>query len=141
GELLFFWLVVFGYVSRRCELEADLYAIQATTCLAGCTPSEAAILGTKESDRAVWADAICLHKAVVFAEALERIARLNGISPQARSWRHFSIARRVRFVIAMAENPDLAWHFERRLKRTKRLLILFAAASISYLALLQFLPE
>jgi Zn-dependent protease with chaperone function len=39
--LLGYFGFIFGYVSRRCELEADLYAVRATECPAGCSPPSA----------------------------------------------------------------------------------------------------
>jgi len=63
-----YWGVLFGWISRRFEQEADLDA--------------AGVVGSGE----------------VFAQALEKIAYINGRSPEKRGWRHFSIARRARFL-------------------------------------------
>ena len=63
-----YWGVLFGWISRRFEQEADLDA--------------ADVVGSGE----------------VFAQALEKIARINGRSPEKRGWRHFSIAKRARFL-------------------------------------------
>jgi Zn-dependent protease with chaperone function len=84
GAYLF---VVFGYLSRRCERQADMY---------GC--------------RAV--------SAAVFVEALEKVARLNGISRDRpgwlSSWQHSTIARRVEFLRRLDAEPGLGPRFQRR---------------------------
>jgi len=42
GTVVLAYLVVgFGYVSRRCEEECDLYAVRATVCPEGCSPPDA----------------------------------------------------------------------------------------------------
>jgi STE24 endopeptidase len=79
--------VVFGFLSRRCERQADIY---------GC--------------RTVSPE--------VFIQALEKVARLNGI-PRDRpgwlsSWQHSTIARRVDFLQRMGMDPALEPHFQRR---------------------------
>lgn len=63
-----YWGLLFGWLSRRFEREADLVA--------------ADMVGDAE----------------VFAQALERIARINGRPLERPGWRHFSIARRIRFL-------------------------------------------
>ena len=63
-----YWGLLFGWLSRRFEREADLVA--------------ADMVGDAE----------------VFAQALERIARINGRPLERPGWRHFSIARRTRFL-------------------------------------------
>jgi len=79
--------VVFGYLSRNCERQADIY---------GC--------------RAVSSEA--------FISALEKVAVLNGIPREKpgwlSSWRHPTIARRVEFLMRIAENPELEPRFQRR---------------------------
>ncbi len=80
-----FWFGWFGFISRRLELQADLYAVR----LAG--------------------------DPAVFASALERIALLNGMDPARGSWRHFSIARRVGFLFAAFADPAVERRFRRSL--------------------------
>jgi Zn-dependent protease with chaperone function len=79
--------VVFGFLSRRCERQADIH---------GC--------------RTV--------SAPVFIEALEKVARLNGISRDRpgwlSSWQHSTIARRVAFLQQMCADPALELRFQRR---------------------------
>ena len=75
------WIgVIFGWVSRRFEQEADVFGIDTATYAAG----EAEGSGVAAE-----------HP---FARALERIAEETGGIREITGWRHFSIADRVDFV-------------------------------------------
>jgi STE24 endopeptidase len=89
----YFWLV-FGFLSRRCERQADVY---------GC--------------KAVAADGFRLSADGIrtFISALERVADLNGIRRDRHSWLHSSIARRVAFLESLLTDPQQEHHFQRRL--------------------------
>lgn len=78
---ILFWGVAFGVLSRRMELEADVYAV-------GLTGST--------SD---------------FVNALERISFFSGRPRSAGSWRHFSIARRTGFLEACQADPARCGRF------------------------------
>ncbi len=78
------WFVTFRFVSRRCELEADLYSLE--------------LLG----DRAA------------LVGALERVGgRLRDVA----SWRHFSIADRVRFLDRVAREPAVGQRLHAQVRR------------------------
>jgi Zn-dependent protease with chaperone function len=79
---VFFWVGLFGFVSRRFESEADLAAAE-------------------------WAPA----GARGMAEALDRVADLNRIPPAAWGWRHFSIERRISILWEASEKPALGIAF------------------------------
>ena len=68
GASVLYWGVGFGFVSRRMELEADLYATE--------------MVGSTEA----------------FVSALERISFQSGRPRTASGWRHFSIAKRTQFL-------------------------------------------
>ena len=163
--VLLYWWLGFGFVSRRCELECDLYAVRATTCPAGCSPPDAGrrslrraaenaaappaeslaaptalvpaegppLLATfvlpPEPPAAPPADgsSLCDHRIQTFVSSLRRIARLNGSAETTRGWRHFSIARRCRFLLDVAGNPERVARAERRFVWVK---ILALAVSI-----------
>jgi|GEM_PF-359214 len=120
------WWFGFGYVSRRCELEADLYAVRATECPASCSPPDAGAR-PRDSDAdgdagalAPWGGGPCLHRVMVFTSALRLIARLNGAAVTARGWRHFSIARRCAWLEGLAGSAGAVAHWQRRFRRMKR---------------------
>ena len=86
--LLGLWLVAFGYLSRRFELDADLSSLE--------------VLG----------DPLPLVSALL---------RVTGVQAQERDgWRHFSTGRRVRFLLAAAEDPALGLRLRRNLGRWTR---------------------
>jgi Zn-dependent protease with chaperone function len=84
----FYWVVLFGFVSRRLERQADLFSARA------------------------------MGDFGLVARALERVAVLNGHVQKVFSLRHFSIARRVRFLLRARQDPETAARTERRLTGT-----------------------
>lgn len=130
-----FWTIGFGWVSRRFERQADLYGARCVTpdpaeCDRPC--------GVHLDDfQASPADGrICSTAASVFASALHRVAALNGIPPEERSWRHSSIASRIRFLTSLAGDPARARGFERSVQQVKAALVAVAVvgaiATVAY---------
>jgi len=90
-------ILVFGYVSRRCERQADIY---------GCrVVSEN--LGLDE------------RGIRTFVDALEKVGLLNGIHREKPGflqwWQHSTIALRVAFLKEMIDDPTVEPRFQRRL--------------------------
>jgi STE24 endopeptidase len=85
-------LVVFGFLSRRCERQADIFGCRAVSCQAfiGALEKVASLNG--------------MHR--------ERPGWLS-------SWQHSTIARRVAFLEKMNADPALESHFQRRLSWVK----------------------
>jgi len=133
--LVAYWWLLFGFISRRCEAECDLFAVQATSCPEGCSSPEDDIrIGGDGASPLV----LCEHRVRAFTSALGRISRLNGSAETARGWRHFSVARRRRFLEEVLASPRLAERFARRMRRIKWMAILgaiLAAAAVALLAL------
>ena len=71
---------------------------------------------------------VCATGAAIFASALDRVALLNGIPQEERSWRHSSIGTRIRFLTSLSGDPRRATQFERLLRRVKAAML--AAAVI-----------
>jgi STE24 endopeptidase len=100
------WLV-FGFLSRRCERQADVFGCRAVSYL----------------DSNASADS-CAGKVPpltetgirVFISALEKVADLNGIDRKQPSWRHSSIARRVAFLKKLIKSPSVEPGFQRRMR-------------------------
>ncbi|MCX5683161.1 MAG: M48 family metallopeptidase, partial [Planctomycetota bacterium] len=132
--LLGYLAMVFGYISRRCELEADLYAVRSTECPAGCSPPSCGYAAGEASPGAEdWAASpygtgLCVHRIMALAAALQRIARLNGLAQSARGWRHFSIARRVEVLEGLVADPAGVVRYERRIRRLKRVALAVSLA-------------
>ncbi len=85
-------LVVFGYLSRRCERQADLFGCRAV--------SPQAFIGALEK-----------------VADLNGIPRHRG--GWLASWQHPSIAERVAFIEQLRDNPALEPHFQRSLLQLK----------------------
>jgi len=122
---LVYWWLGFGYVSRRCELEADLYAVSSPAVeLEGGDAAEASSAGV--SARAV----------ASFTSGLRRIIRMNGMAEAAGGWRHFSVVRRAAFLESLVSHPEAAQRFRRRMYRLKITALAAAVASLLVAAIL-----
>jgi Zn-dependent protease with chaperone function len=110
--------VVFGFVSRRCERQADIYGCRAVSCSYGsCAGHDS---DTVPSPRG---RSLCATGIRTFIAALEKVGRLNGISRTRpgwlSSWQHSTIARRVDFLQRLCHEPDLEPRFQRHVGRVK----------------------
>jgi Zn-dependent protease with chaperone function len=119
--------VVFGFLSRRCERQADVYGCRTGSCASpGCTghgPEEALVPR---------AQGLCPTGIRTFIQALEKVAVLNGIDRERpgflSSWQHSTIARRVAFLQRMLDDPKVEPAFQRRVALIKW--ALFAALGL-----------
>ena len=78
------WGVPFGILSRRFERQADVFAASA--------------VGADDPDGRQDRGALTVRGVSVFGNALLAVARLNGISPSRRNYRHGSILARVNYL-------------------------------------------
>ena len=99
--MIFYWGGIFAFVSRRMEMEADLYAVE----LKGSTTE--------------------------FVNALERISAYSGRSRAANSWRHFSVARRVDFLLRAETDPRIAGRFRTLMTALRLAILAFFAVSVA----------
>ncbi len=58
----------------------------------------------------------------IFAEALATVARVNGLDPNGRSWRHGSIASRIAFLEGLERHPERERSFQRGVGRLRLVL-------------------
>jgi len=130
-----YWLGFFGFLSRRFERQSDLFAARTVDCPGRWIDGGCAI-HRPESDAAADPYYICGHQAWAFASSLELIAMLNGMATRARSWRHFGIARRIRFVHEAVGRPDLVRRYDRRLRLLKWVFLAVVLAATAAIALL-----
>lgn len=113
-----FWGLIFGWVSRRFERQADLFGAQCVAPTDGeCTQP----CGVHIHDDVVHdsSDRVCITGAEIFASALGRVAVMNGIPKEERSWRHSSIGSRMRFLMSLAGDANRTEQFNRVLRRIK----------------------
>jgi Zn-dependent protease with chaperone function len=134
GIIAAYVFVVFGFLSRRCERQADVFGCRAVSCgRADCQ--------CHESSTELLPDGrgLCSTGIRTFIQALEKVAQLNGISRKRpgwlQSWQHATIAHRVDFLQRMLEDPTLEPRFQRTVGRVKWGLLL---GVLSVLLLLGF---
>ena len=108
------WGLIFGWISRRFERQADMFGVR-TLALSGLPCALPCVVHTPAENPGgpPAPSALCSTAAHIFADALHEVAVLNGIRPEARSWRHSSIAHRSRFLQDLAQNPRRAARVER----------------------------
>ena len=100
---VFVWLgLVFGWISRRFEQEADVYGIDTLPLAPG------------ETDPA-------RHP---FAQAMERIGAEVGAISEVTGWRHFSIADRVAFVRSYVADESVRRKWKRSIATLRWTLLL-----------------
>ncbi len=135
--LLAYIFVVFGFLSRRCERQADVYGCRAVSC--GRPECMGHDDGAEPAPRAA---ALCPTGVRTFIYALEKVAQVNGISRDRpgflQSWQHGSIARRVAFLYGLLKDPSAEARFQRRVALVKWGLFVVLGAMLA--ALLAFSP-
>jgi len=128
--------VVFGFLSRRCERQADIYGCRAVSCgRTNCLDHDAPVPLLPEGR------GLCATGIRVFIQALEKVARLNGISRSKpgwlQSWQHSTIARRVEFLQNMLTDPAVEPRFQRRVGQVKWALFVGLGAILVLLCVVQ----
>ena len=113
-----YMFVAFGFLSRRCERQADLFGCRAVSCTnSNCAAHEPATALAADGRH------LCSTGVRTFIQALERVAAINGISRGKpgwlQSWLHSTIARRVEFLEGVIDNPQSAHRFQRRVGMVK----------------------
>lgn len=120
GTTMLFWGVGFGWVSRRFERQADLYGARCASPENGESCAVPCSIHGSDGEHPDDDGRVCATGAAVFASALDRVAVLNGIPHEERSWRHSSIGSRIRFLSSLAGDPRRAARFEHLVDRIKR---------------------
>jgi Zn-dependent protease with chaperone function len=115
GTYLF---LVFGFLSRRCERQADIYGCRAVSCARpDCTGHKPDVVYAPHGR------GLCATGIDTFIDALEKVALLNGISRDRpgwlQSWQHSTIGRRVEFLERVRADAAVAKRFQRRVALIK----------------------
>ena len=119
--------VVFGFLSRRCERQADVYGCRAVSHddESGADPPAA------END-------LCPIGIRTFISALDKVAVVNGISRRRpgllSAWLHGTIARRIEFLEGVLADRTTEERFQRRLGLLKWGVLAGLAAGLLALA-------
>lgn len=113
-----YMFVVFGYLSRRCERQADIYGCRAVSCTRPLCRSH-----FSDEELAPAARGLCPTGIRTFIRALEKVALVNGISRDhpgfLASWQHSTIGRRVDFLERVLVDPVVEARFQRRVALVK----------------------
>jgi STE24 endopeptidase len=129
GVLVAYILVVFGFVSRRCERQADIYGCRAVSCTCATCAGHAT-----DQELPAQGRGLCPTGIRTFIQALEKVAMVNGISRDRpgflMSWQHSTIALRVAFLERMLGDPNVEPTFQRRVALVKWGLLLGMSAAL-----------
>jgi Zn-dependent protease with chaperone function len=116
--LLVYIFVVFGFLSRRCERQADVCGCRVVSC--GQPKCEGHEPGVPLPGAA---NGLCPTGIRIFIQALEKVAVINGINRERAGflqwWQHGTIARRVQFLETMLADPIVEPTFQRRVAMVK----------------------
>ncbi len=123
------WSVLFGFISRRFERQADLFGARTLALAEGPCGQPCALHDGSGASRSPLSGPICRSAANVFSDTLNDVAMLNGICPEAPSWRHGSIASRSRVMQTYAQDPAQVARFERGITIIKVLILAGACAA------------
>jgi Zn-dependent protease with chaperone function len=155
--------VVFGYISRRCERQADLYGCRTVSCTAGRVSLALFCQYLAEEQvgfNVFWVDlqgecwehdgvelaahgeGLCPTGIQTFIRALEKVALLNGINRERpgflQSWQHSTIAKRVAFLQRVLLDRGVERSFQRRVLWVKA--GMFALLCVALTAMLLLTP-
>jgi STE24 endopeptidase len=134
--LLVYLFIVFGYLSRRCERQADVHGCRTVSCRRpDCAGHD------DDPELAPRAAALCPTGVRTFIYALEKVAQANGISRDRpgflQSWQHGSIARRVAFLYGLLKDPAAERRFQRRVAVVKWGVVALLGAVLAVLVALR----
>ena len=136
GLLLAYIFLVFGFLSRRCERQADVYGCRAVSCCDhDCAGHIAELVLPPHGG------ALCPTGIRTFIRSLEKVADVNGISRDKpgflQSWQHSTIASRVAFLRTLIVNPAMEPVFQRRIAIVKWGLLSALCVALAALLILQ----
>lgn len=123
---VYYW-VVFGLLSRRFERQADVFGCRAVSC--GRDDCERTHYNAPPVASSAGA-AICPVGIRICVNALETVAAENGVSPESRSWRHGSIARRIAFLRGLEGRPVVEARFQSGVDQLRLTMALMLAAAV-----------
>lgn len=135
GGLFFLgWILMFGWISRRFERQADVHGALSVDAYGS---SRLSMAGDSHDSNGNQSALLGHHGAYVMSTALHRIALLNGIAVESRSWRHSSIASRIFFLrhLASREGSLRNYYFNIMLIKIMIVAIVLLSGAGWYLAM------
>ncbi len=132
--LVLYFLVVFGILSRSFERQADVFGTRSVSCGSIDCPPHPDLNNPTSPVQPM--SALCPVGIRIFANTLSSVAVLNGMSREARSWRHGSVARRIQFLLTLEGGPEVERRFQKGVIRLRwALAMVLALASAAALCL------
>jgi Zn-dependent protease with chaperone function len=133
--------LVFGFLSRRCERQADVFGCRAVSCAdPACTGHH------PDTDLPEGGQGLCPTGVRTFVRALERVDPLQGADDPAphrpaarllrgalgwlRAWQHGPVRRRVGFLLGLIDDPARERRFQRRTVAVRVLLMTLLVAAL-----------
>lgn len=127
------FLLLFGFVSRRFERQADVFAARTMESSRAGVPASSAsdvLLAARQLSLAAGGTAgagtlairggslpenghVGRYGATIFGAALQRVAIVNNIPVKSRSWCHGSIATRMQYLRELSADPARTARFDR----------------------------
>jgi STE24 endopeptidase len=154
GLAALFW--AFGFISRQCERQADVYAARLMELTHRQTngdtselifsaadlvaPLSPAVAGAALKFAVPYEPGVHLnptvgrHGAAIFSSALHRVAVVNNISLKRFEIFHGSIFKRMQFLRDLAAHPKRSDEFDRQMQRMYALLLLGLFVSLLWIA-------
>jgi Zn-dependent protease with chaperone function len=140
--------VVFGFISRRCERQADVFGCKAVSC------PQVTCEGHDHDTQLVPAGAsLCRTGVRTFVRALERVEEVNGMARQSMqssrglfgrmagvlrlmgvwlaTWQHSTIEKRMAFLRTLADEPERERSFQRKVTALRWGLMLLLVAGVA----------
>jgi STE24 endopeptidase len=125
----FYLFLVFGWLSRACERQADLFGAQAVSCLDPHCDAHNTATRLNEAN-------LCPTGLRSMALALERVGLLNGLDSVStskslrkrlwswlKSWQHGPLNARISYLYRVIERPMLAAQHHRKVRRMFAMLL------------------
>lgn len=106
------FFVAFGFISRRFERQADVFAARTLERARRDDPDGIPLVVPDGREATGSSDHVGTYGANVFASALQRVAAINNIPVASRSWCHGSIATRMQYLQDLASNPAHTRRFD-----------------------------
>jgi STE24 endopeptidase len=113
-------IILLGYLSRRLERQADVFAARMMEIDWGSLTTQPAVSSTTPVPHSHVGE----KGSAIFAAALQRVAYVNNIPMRARGLFHPSIARRLRYLDELSRDPAQTNHFDRVMSHIYAALIL-----------------
>ncbi len=143
--------LVFGYLSRRCERQADVYGCRAVSCInSNCLGHDETTVYPERAKR------LCATGIRTFIGALQRVHMVNGNSgfdddraqtlraiiggffEWMRSWLHSTMSRRITFLRTLIGNPQNEQLFQLHMRMLRVGLILGLVATLFGLCVVEW---